>query len=46
MPYQADGMDVTTVLKFSRHKNLNTLQAYIDAEEGAQGEIAEQVPMD
>lgn len=43
---QAVGMDVTKVLKFSRHRNLNTLQAYIDAEEGAQAEIAELVAMD
>jgi integrase/recombinase XerC len=43
---QAIGMDVTKVLKFSRHKNLNTLQVYIDEVEGAQGEIAELVAMD
>jgi integrase/recombinase XerC len=43
---QAIGMDVTKVLKFSRHKNLNTLQVYIDGVEGAQGEIAELVAMD
>ena len=43
---QSIGMDVTKVLKFSRHKNLNTLQIYIDAVEGAQGEIAELVAMD
>ncbi len=43
---QAVGMDVTKVLKFSRHKNLNTLQVYIDGVEGAQGEIAELVSMD
>jgi integrase/recombinase XerC len=34
---QAIGMDVTKVMKFSRHKNLNTLQVYVDAVEGAQG---------
>jgi len=43
---QAIGMDVTKVLKFSRHKNLNTLQVYIDGVEGAQGEIAELVAME
>jgi len=43
---QAIGMDGTKVLKFSRHKNLNTLQVYIDGVEGAQGEIAELVAMD
>ncbi len=43
---QAIGMDVTKVLKFSRHKNLNTLQVYIDGVEGAQGEIAELVALD
>ena len=43
---QAIGMDMTKVLKFSRHKHLNTLQIYIDAVEGAQGEIAELVAMD
>ncbi|MGO9571731.1 MAG: hypothetical protein ACLP5H_29750 [Desulfomonilaceae bacterium] len=43
---QAIGMDVTKVLKFSRHKNLNTLQVYIDGLEGAQGEIAELVATD
>ena len=43
---QSVGMDVTKVLKFSRHKRLNTLQIYIDAVEGAQGEIAELVAMD
>jgi integrase/recombinase XerC len=43
---QAIGMDVTKVMKFSRHKNLNTLQVYVDAVEGAQGEIAELVAMD
>jgi|SRR5271157_2984444 len=43
---QAIGMDVTKVLKFSRHKNLNTLQVYIDGVEGAQGEIAELVATD
>jgi hypothetical protein len=39
-------MDVTKVLKFSRHRNLNTLQVYIDAVENAQGEIAELVAAD
>jgi integrase/recombinase XerC len=43
---QAIGMDVTKVLKFSRHRNLNTLQVYIDAVENAQGEIAELVAAD
>ncbi|MGO8880364.1 MAG: tyrosine-type recombinase/integrase [Desulfomonilaceae bacterium] len=43
---QAIGMDLTKVLKFSRHKYLNTLQIYIDAVEGAQGEIAELVATD
>ncbi len=43
---QAIGMDVTKVLKFSRHKHLNTLQVYIDTVEGAQGQIAELVAMD
>ncbi len=43
---QAIGMDLTKVLKFSRHKHLNTLQVYIDAVEGAQGEIAELVAAD
>lgn len=43
---QAIGMDLTKVLKFSRHKHLNTLQVYIDAVEGAQGEIAELVASD
>lgn len=43
---QAIGMDLTKVLKFSRHKHLNTLQVYIDAVEGAQGEIAELVATD
>lgn len=39
-------MDVTKVLKASRHRNLNTLQAYIDTEEGAWVEIAELLAMD
>lgn len=38
---QAVGMDVTKVLQFSRHKDLKTLQVYIDQVEDAQGKIAE-----
>lgn len=40
---QAVGMDVTKVLQFSRHKDLKTLQVYIDQVENAQGKIAELV---
>jgi integrase/recombinase XerC len=40
---QAVGMDVTKVLQFSRHKDLKTLQIYIDQVEDAQGKIAELV---
>jgi integrase/recombinase XerC len=40
---QAVGMDVTKVLHFSRHKDLKTLQVYIDQVEDAQGKIAELV---
>lgn len=40
---QAVGMDVTKVLQFSRHKDLKTLQVYIDQVEDAQGRIAELV---
>lgn len=40
---QVVGMDVTKVLQFSRHKNLKTLQVYIDQVEDAQGKIAELV---
>ena len=40
---QAAGMDVTKVLQFSRHKDLKTLQVYIDSVEDAQGKIAELV---
>ncbi|MFC1833866.1 tyrosine-type recombinase/integrase [Thermodesulfobacteriota bacterium] len=40
---QAVGMDVTKVLQFSRHKDLKTLQVYIDQVEDAQGKIAELV---
>ncbi len=36
-------MDVTKVLQFSRHKDLKTLQVYIDQVEDAQGKIAELV---
>lgn len=43
---QAVGMDVTKVLQFSRHKDLKTLQVYIDQVEDAQGKIAELVAMD
>ncbi len=42
---QAVGMDVTKVLQFSRHKDLKTLQVYIDQVEDAQGKIAELVSM-
>jgi integrase/recombinase XerC len=38
---QAVGMDVTKVLQFSRHRDLKTLQVYIDLVEDAQGMIAE-----
>jgi len=37
------GMDVTKVLQFSRHKDLKTLQVYIDSVEDVQGKIAELV---
>lgn len=40
---QAVGMDVTKVLQFSRHKDLKTLQVYIDRVDDAQGKIAELV---
>ncbi len=40
---QAIGMDVTEVLQFSRHKDLKTLQVYIDTVEDLQGKIAELV---
>ena len=40
---QAVGMDVTKVLQFSRHKDLKTLQVYIDSVEDLQGKIAELV---
>jgi integrase/recombinase XerC len=40
---QAVEMDVTKVLQFSRHKDLKTLQVYIDQVEDAQGKIAELV---
>ena len=40
---QAVGMNVTKVLQFSRHKDLKTLQVYIDQVEDAQGKIAELV---
>ncbi|AFM28242.1 tyrosine-type recombinase/integrase [Desulfomonile tiedjei] len=40
---QAVGLDVTKVLQFSRHKDLKTLQVYIDQVENAQGKIAELV---
>ena len=40
---QAVGMDVTKVLQFSRHKDLKTLQVYIDSVEDVQGKIAELV---
>ena len=40
---QAVGMDVTKVLQFSRHKDLKTLQVYIDSVEDAQGKIADLV---
>jgi integrase/recombinase XerC len=40
---QAVGMDVTKVLQFSRHKDLKTLQVYIDTVEDVQGKIAELV---
>jgi hypothetical protein len=36
-------MDVTKVLQFSRHKDLKTLQVYIEQVEDAQGKIAELV---
>ena len=39
------GMDVTKALQFSRHKNLKTLQVYIDQVEDAQGKIVELVAM-
>ncbi|MGB6067935.1 MAG: tyrosine-type recombinase/integrase [Desulfomonilaceae bacterium] len=42
---QAVGMDVTKVLQFSRHKDLKTLQVYIDSVEDVQGKIAELVSM-
>ena len=42
---QAVGMDVTKVLQFSRHKDLKTLQVYIDQVEDAQGKIGELVSM-
>ena len=38
---QAVGMDVTKALQFSRHKDLKTLQVYIDQVEDAQGKLAE-----
>ncbi len=40
---QTVGMDVMKVLHFSRHKDLKTLQVYIDQVENAQGKIAELV---
>lgn len=40
---QAIGMDITKVLQFSRHKDLKTLQVYIDSVEDVQGKIAELV---
>jgi integrase/recombinase XerC len=42
---QAVGMDVTKVLQFSRHRDLKTLQVYIDNLEDVQGKIAELVAM-
>jgi hypothetical protein len=36
-------MDVTKVLQFSRHRDLKTLQVYIDSVEDAQGTVAELV---
>lgn len=35
-----EGLDVSKVLQFSRHKNLQTLQVYIDNHEDFQGRIA------
>lgn len=40
---QAVGMDVTRVLHFSRHKDLKTLQVYIDSVDNYQGKIADLV---
>jgi hypothetical protein len=36
-------MDLTTVLKFSRHTNMATLQFYLDQEACLQGKIADLV---
>ncbi|MGO9571930.1 MAG: tyrosine-type recombinase/integrase [Desulfomonilaceae bacterium] len=40
---QQNGMDLTSVLKFSRHSNMSTLQYYIDQESRIQGKIADLV---
>jgi len=40
---QQNGIDLTAVLKFSRHTNINTLQFYLDQESGLQGKIADLV---
>jgi integrase/recombinase XerC len=40
---QQNGMDLTSVLKFSRHTNMATLQFYLDQEAGLQGKIADLV---
>jgi integrase len=40
---QQNGMDVTAVLKFSRHTNMSTLQYYLDQESPTQGKIADLV---
>ena len=39
----ANGMDLTEVLPFSRHRNVSTLQIYRDRESDTQGKLAELV---
>ncbi len=40
---QQNGMDLTSILKFSRHANMTTLQFYLDQESRLQGKIADLV---
>ncbi len=40
---QQNGMDLTSILKFSRHSNMTTLQFYLDQESRLQGKIADLV---
>lgn len=40
---QQNGMDLTSILKFSRHANMTTLQFYLDQESHLQGKIADLV---